>query len=58
MLKRIFSKKNMLTFHFAWYIMRSIKAVTERKISSLSMSGRNAGVQRYCGWCKQVLTDM
>ena len=37
-------------------MLLSIKAMTERKLSSLSMPA-NAGEQRYCGWCKQVLKD-
>ena len=35
-----------------------VKAVTERKVSSLSVIGNNADIQRDCGWCEQLLTDM
>ena len=38
--------------------MSFVKAVTERKISSLSVVGSNDDIQRGCGWCEQLLTDM
>ena len=39
-------------------ILLRVMAMTEKKISQLSMSGEGAGVQRACGRCEQVLTDM
>ena len=39
------------------YTSQQYKAVTERKIPSLSIVGEDAGDQRDCGCCKQLLKE-